>query len=50
MTLMYVCVRNLKWGIKCEVCGLWCHCSCGSVKAQLPEERIGIVVNVELKR
>jgi len=47
---MHGCVRNLKWGIKGELCGLLCHYSCGSVKAQLSEERIGIVINVELKR
>jgi len=26
--------RNLKSGIQCELCGLWYHYSCGSVKAQ----------------
>ena len=31
------CGRNLKPGIQCELCGLWYHHSCGSVKAQAAE-------------
>jgi hypothetical protein len=29
------CGRNLKSGITCELCGQWCHYSCGSVKSQV---------------
>ena len=31
------CDRNLKSVIQCELCGLWYHYSCGSVKAQAAE-------------
>ena len=31
------CSRNLKSGIRCELCGRWYHYSCGSVKAQAAE-------------
>jgi hypothetical protein len=27
--------RNLKSGIQCELCGLWYHYNCGSVKSQI---------------
>jgi len=31
------CGRNLKSGIRCELCGQWHHYSCGSVTAQAAE-------------
>ena len=38
--LCAVCARNLKSGIQCELCELWYHYSCGSVKAQAAEREL----------
>jgi len=35
--LCTLCGRNLKSGIQSELCGLWYHYRCGSVKAQAAE-------------
>ena len=32
--------KNLKSGIRCELCGSWYHYSCGSVKAQAADREV----------